>query len=78
MLLPCQCSLVTPCAASHLRCESPVVQPLWTPTQDRGKLYASGVEFCEDEDSAVWANRVERLTQLWIWRGAGQQWGLVP
>lgn len=70
MLLQCQGSLVTLCAASHLRCGSTVVQPLWTPTQDRGKLYASSVESCEDEGSAVWAERGERITF-----GCGEAWG---
>lgn len=73
MLLPCHCSPVTPCAVSHLRCGSPVVQPLWTPTQDREKLYASGVESCEGEGSAVWAERGERIGLLSF--GFGEELG---
>lgn len=41
--------------------------------QDRGKLCASEVESCEDEGSAVWAERGERMRRLSF--GFGEELG---
>lgn len=72
MLLQCQCSPVSPCAAFHLRCGSPVVQPLWAPTRDREKPNVSGAESCEGEGSAGWAERGERIIHSF---GFGEELG---